>query len=411
MIISVIIFLVFIYLLFCQYNKSIAILIVLSSWLSEFNFFGQSLMSILSIVALIIFYFKYGIRGFLKMKEFPLIIAFVIMAFSFIVSNFLGVSRHTPATFIKITNMLFILMIGWFVYKKSPDKFVKTFIKTAYIYGAIVSSYTLYEAITRSNPYIDFVNSMKAYSLDYVVTEIRFGIKRTQSFFSMHTTNGAVSLLLFCFLLDSYLKGYLKNKFAVFVICLLAFSTFSCGSRATILGIIISSIMFYKHKWLNPQFFVLIFTILCILLFFVNQYFIDIYNSFIDTSKVSGSNTDMRQIQYELAVYFMEQSFWFGNGITYTAEYARVYDKNLLGAESLWFPIMIEQGFVGVISYIVYFLSLIIYCFKNRSHRISFLIIGVLVANTLSSLPNFQVTYVFMYIYILIYLKKNRTLT
>ena len=358
-----------------------------------------------------IFYFKYGIRGFIKMKEFPLIIAFVIMAFSLIISNYLGVSRHTPSTFVKITSMLLVLMMGWVTYMKSPDKFVKTFIKTAYVFGLIVSLYSLYEAITRSNPYIDIVNSMKAYSLDYVVTEIRFGIKRTQSVFSMHTTNGAVSLLLFCFLLDSYLKGYIKNKFTVIVICLLAFSTFSCGSRATILGLIISSIMFYNHKWLNPKYLVPIFIILFLLLFFENQYFIDIYNSFINTDKVSGSNTEMRQMQYELAVYYMEKSFWFGNGVTYTAEYARVYNEDLLGAESLWFPIMIEQGFVGIMSYIVYFFSVIIYCFKNKNRAVSFLIIGVLVANTLSSLPNFQVTYVFMYIYILIYLKKNRTLT
>lgn len=61
-------------------------------------------------------------------------------------------------------------------------------------WGAIIAFYTLFEAIIKSNPYIQLMNSMDIYTQHFYITEIRFGLKRCQALFSMHTTLGAVAL-------------------------------------------------------------------------------------------------------------------------------------------------------------------------------------------------------------------------
>ena len=408
MIVTIPILLFFLYSLFRNYSKSVIVLIVLSSWLSEFKFFGYNLMLVITVVAFLLFPYKYGITAVTKIKKFPLILPFLMIAISLIMSNYFAVSRHTPTLIMYIINSLFIVMIGWFICTKSPDDSIRVFIKIAYLYGSFIGLYSLFETLTRSNPYIYFINSIDAYRLDYVVTEIRYGLKRTQSIFSMHTTSGAVSLLLFCFLFFVYLKGYLRSKFTIIIVVLLAFSVISSGSRALILGLFISSIMFFNYKCLRPHYLLLIFLFLSLLFIFTSQTFIEIYNSFFDTKRVAGSNVEMRMIQYEIAADYMKQSFWFGNGLRYTFTDVAVYDEKIFGAESIWFSIMIDQGIIGIIAYIVYFLSLIIYCVKKHCSKILFLVIGFFLANTISSLPNFQITYIFLFIFILTRLKINK---
>lgn len=410
MIVTIPILLFFLYSLFRNYSKSVIVLIVLSSWLSEFKFFGYNLMLVITVVAFLLFPYKYGITAVTKIKKFPLILPFLMIAISLIMSNYFAVSRHTPTLIMYIINSLFIVMIGWFICTKSPDDSIRVFIKIAYLYGSFIGLYSLFETLTRSNPYIYFINSIDAYRLDYVVTEIRYGLKRTQSIFSMHTTSGAISLLLFCFLLFAYLRGYLKSKFSIIIVGLLAFSAISSGSRAVILGLIVCFTMFYDHKYLKFPYLLLILSIFLLLFIFTSQYFIGIYNSIVGTESVAGSNVDMRMTQYELAHFYMKQSFWFGNGIGYTFTDVAEENEEIYGAESLWFPIMINQGLIGVIAYLVYFLSLIVYCFKKRCSKISFLVIGFLLTNTMSSLPNFKITYIFIFVFILIELEiaKNK---
>lgn len=60
----------------------------------------------------------------------------------------------------------------------------------------VVGVYTLVETIISSNHYMFIVNSLELYSQDIIVEDIRFGMKRAQAIFGMHTTLGGFSTMM-----------------------------------------------------------------------------------------------------------------------------------------------------------------------------------------------------------------------
>lgn len=395
-------------LLISNFSKGFMIIFVLSTWLSCFSFLGQNMMAFLSLAILIIFVFKYGLKNLLSIIDFPFKKPFLLIAVSLVISNFFAETKHYPTVIISIISELFIVFVFWYLLNKEKNITMKRLVNYSFAYALIIVCYTIFETITRSNPIVEYLNQVNAYSFEGLITEVRFGLKRSQSIFAMHTTNGAVSMLLFVFCYYAYAYGYFKKrKFLYYITFLLVFVVFSTGARSVILGLVISllSVVYIgrvKLKYILGFLVSIIFVYLCF-----RMYLNEILNSFIDTKNVQGSNSDMRAIQFGIAFMFLQQSLWIGNGISYTWEFALPLHEELLGAESLWIPIMIDRGLLGIFSFVLFFVSLIRYCIKNESTECVFVILGFLVANTLSSLPNFSIIYISAYIYVIIMMKKN----
>lgn len=85
-------------------------------------------------------------------------------------------------------------------------------VKTALVFGCLVSIYALFETITRSNPLLNSLVLSGCYIESPLITEIRFGLKRAQAIFSMHTTLGGVMLFNYALLLIAYKTAYLKKR-------------------------------------------------------------------------------------------------------------------------------------------------------------------------------------------------------
>lgn len=133
---------------------------------------------------------------------------------------------------------------------------------------------------------------------------------------------------------------------------------------------------------------------------FASEYFSDVFSAFVNTEEVGGSSTDMRSEQMAISAALMANSPLFGNGMQYTWGVAA--KTGLLGAESLWFPIMIEQGVVGLLSCIFFFVVCFRYAFIRRHKNICFLVLGFLVFNTMSSIPMIPFFFIFIYEFMII---------
>ena len=146
---------------------------------------------------------------------------------------------------------------------------------------------------------------------------------------------------------------------------------------------------------------------LLVVILFLSIGFLDkIIVSFTDTQSVSGSNSDMREMQFNLALYFMGVSPILGNGLAYTFEYVQAFfPDEILGAESVWFPLMIDQGLLGVVSYLIYLLFPLLYALKKKMYVVVFCILAFAVEKSLSSLPGINISY-FM-IYVIVFVKFN----
>ena len=411
--IPIILLFIFLFALTRNYKKTFIVMFVLYTFLSQFKIPGIpfNLFQTLSFFSVIIFTLKYGIRN-LYIKDMPIAFSLFAICISYFISNYYGQYKHYPTLIANII-IVFNLIIFYSILKPNPQQYIVFFIKVCYFYGAVISIYALFESITRTNPYIQFVNSADIYSLKFYCTEIRFGLKRCQSIFSMHTTLAAVSLLLGCVLLYVKTKTRMMEsyKYSSIVIVLLFLSVFLTGARSGMIGTIICLLGFIYMKRLKIKYIIsfLFIGITCFFIFF--DYLILIYNSIIDTNLVGGSNTEMREGQFAIAQYFMDQSFWFGNGISYTFEYVQSNFKDeILGAESLWFPIMIDYGAFGIIAYLMYVLSFCYYIIKQQCLKLLFILLGFLLFNSMSSMPNFNFLYLFAFINIMIEISQSPNL-
>lgn len=68
----------------------------------------------------------------------------------------------------------------------------------------------------------------------------------------------------------------------------------------------------------------------------------------------------------------MMQSPFLGNGISYTFEYVADKYKEMCGAESLWIPIMIDFGMLGITAIIVFIIQVGYYIKKYCEIRLLF---------------------------------------
>jgi hypothetical protein len=204
----------------------------------------------------------------------------------------------------------------------------------------------------------DFILDLSLYNVGY---GFRYGFKRANSIFSYFTVFGFVScysFYLFFNLKYRYYKLYKKNGYALDILCMISlFCAFLTGSRAIILalGAILISVLLTK-KFIKSSFFVIL-TFLClvfspVLVNFFGMVLESIISSNTSKAGAEGSSAAMRINQ--LAVcwpYFMKSPLW-GNGRMYIWEQVAPYHPGLLGAESIWFSLLVDYGIMGCISFI-----------------------------------------------------------
>lgn len=401
MIIVYILFIFFTINLIRNFNKWFIITLSLSTWLSQFTFINQKLFTYLLLVIIIIA----GKNNFFNKKDFktfPLKWACIFIAFSLLITNFSVdiANRHTPITLFIIAQNTITLYIFWKIFNENPLQTTKIFTKTNLTFGLILSLYCIYEGLTKTNPYLDFMTSLNIYNSKFY-DEVRFGIKRVQGFFSIYTTIAGIALNLI-----SLGIAYLRNKNTTYnkiLIALLFTMLFFSGMRSAIICMFICLLTFINPKEFTiKKILSIIFSILVIGIIF-KDYFIEFINAIIHTDKVQGSTEDLRWTQLSVSIIGFQQSPIWGNGINYTFT-DLIYDyPELAGADSIWMSLMIDQGLIGILSYIIFFVSCLHFIFQHNK-KVSFYLLGTLLSQTIASITSFPIVYIFPYIVIITYL-------
>ena len=299
------------------------------------------------------------------------------------------------------------------IIQNSQSHTIRNTLKSILIFSIIIGLYSLYEISTNTNPFVSFCESQGLYSEETLIETIRYGIKRSQGLFTMHITNGAVSMvfaltLIYVKLNSKLLQPILKsNTLFLFIVTLLIATVLFTGSRACILGLSIGLLSFSKNVINNSRFlFVcLLFVIIAGIMGF-DTYIQEIINSITDTNAVGGSNEDDRLIQFQTAFMFWYQNFWFGNGLLACYENVMPMHPELLGAESLWMPILIDYGFLGLFTYLLFFVASIRIVY-NADKSLVFIVLALWVTNTLTSIPSIPITAITGYLVLMCYANNN----
>lgn len=349
----------------------------------KYNSPGMSAVIAIDMTLILIYFFRYrtqkGKIG-LRQTKFPLTGAFWVTFISFILSSIFAIvplSTGLVATLKYFVSNFGIIFIFFKCLNTKND--VHLYIKAAFMVSIIITCLGLFEAIYKDNPWLDFVyfNSPHDEStigrLFYIPPsvggslEMRFGMVRAYSTFGIHIAfgTGCVFLLYLFMTISKYKFKLFANYKLNAVIILLIAGALASNSKTPLVGILIMIFAFYNiNQIFHPKIIlplVAVFVVVCIYFPHVIENFMTLFDPE-KAEEVGGSTVEGRQMQFKIALEMFSMNPLFGNGMGAISILRKIGNNDLiLGAESSFMQILPERGILGIIGYIVTYLTLFNY--------------------------------------------------
>ena len=222
---------------------------------------------------------------------------------------------------------------------------------------------------------------------------------RLQSMFSHSIVFGTICVML------AYLFTFVQIKWNgsillyIPVSVLLFFMTLTF-SRTPILAFLVLFIgLFLQNRLFSWKGFILSVFVLVLYFSFADYIEVMINSLFSQGNQMSGSSFDMRFVQLEVSLQIALSNSIFGIG----SKDISYYSAELLGAESVWFQLLVNKGFFGVFAYITLYIEMFIQSRSNTfKYPLIILCLGWLLANTSSNMSGMD-DYCLYLLYIIIY--------
>ncbi len=267
-----------------------------------------------------------------------------------------------------------ICYIIWYTYNTREQ--LNKFTNLLALISLLLFIYGIFCYLTMSNPYIGFIESIFGIedSILRRMEEVRGGLEgRIQGTMQHALTWGGTCYILFCFFMS---KGVIKSNRIMILLCSLALiNLYLSGSRSVLLAfiILIISYFFLVDKPKRIKIIKISFLILPILLVVIfmsgfweeNQVLIESTLFFWDesveaNSQIKGSSTSMRLDQLLYAIFMVKDSLLGGLGHGYVIEYQQTegYHPILLGFESIVLQKLVDNGILGLIVWLLFFIAL-----------------------------------------------------
>lgn len=266
------------------------------------------------------------------------------------------------------------------------------------------------EQILKHNYFYDVMESL--FSFDMWSTdssEIRYGLKRCNSIFAQGGHMALHSMLAFMtfFYLRYFFNYKEKPRLLNFLMWTLPILVLFSGSRALFVGFAFILLClplryFFKKK---SSYLVTVFLFIVFLAFI--PYLSHILDTIINSNKGGGSSEEMREWQWEICMLYFNQSPWWGNGRMYIWDVVSVENPLLLGAESIWFSLVVEYGIMGCASYLLFIICSSFAMFKYTYKNLFFLPIAYLAITSYSTALGMEFNVPLTYMAILIALFKK----
>lgn len=338
--------------------------------------------------------------------KFPFWFPLCLYAISEFCSSFLASTSGTALNFFQniVVGILFLYVVWYCIDSKKDLNFI---IKGYTILFTIAILLSIFEQITHFNPIIRFESILLPANAPRGLiwessTDLRIvGLFRAQAFMPISISYGAYCLMffLFYFFITNHYPIYnyftkVKNK--MFTLGLIL-GVFLSGSKSPILSLFIGFFPYLKLKWIfNIKILLSFLLIISISLPLIDKLYKDIYSALTVENYYEyqgGSSLAMRKMQLEVSLKEFEKAPLIGNGTKHLAEAKSYYGSELLGAESIWFELLIEKGLLGIISFII----LLIYPLfvKGIIHKKGYvaLMLGWLAINTMTTIPGLGNTF------------------
>ena len=271
----------------------------------------------------------------------------------------------------------------------------KTLLNCTYILVVLLTFFALLEILSGHPVFLDIVFQDRDTS--NAVEKIlsggdNIGRSRMHSMFLFPFDYGyicVISLMLGWYSLKKKLLS--KNKSWIIITCSF-FGILVCGCRTVYICTIFATLFYLWIAYdFSHRFQISIVAIIALLASYaVIPYVQDIaslmFSSFQSNNDIEGSSIEMRQIQYETVLNYVQGNFMLGNGKRYfildLGYLEGSYDVNLRGLEGVVMNLMLERGFFGILVYVVFYLTLLfkVYTYRHIDQVTSACCLSIIVA-------------------------------
>lgn len=260
------------------------------------------------------------------------------------------------------------------------------------------------ELFTQKCPVDDWIRSMpfidKEHAWDTDFDELRFGLPRIKSFMPFSITYGVACAILlslpFYLVFENFRKSLLMRLLVPMSLVFLLIGVITSASRSPILGIVVLLSYLFLDKELFKRYKTKILLLLLLIAVFMWPFIYDNIMSILNpkaADAIGGSSMDMRIVQYSIAFDYMMQSPLFGLG-----KETQITDILFFGGESIWLPLMINNGILGVFGYIYLYYAIVKNTKVSGSRYLHIVTASWLVMNTATSLMGLgDATYLTLY--------------
>lgn len=270
------------------------------------------------------------------------------------------------------------------------------------------------ELFTHKCPVDDWIRSMpfidKEHAWDTDFDELRFGLPRIKSFMPFSITYGVACAIMlslpFYLVFENFKKSLLTKLLVPTSLFLLLIGVITSASRSPILGVVVVLSYLILDKDLFKRYKTKMLFLLLLIVVFLWPFIYDNIMSILNpktADAVGGSSMDMRTIQYSIAFDYMMKSPLLGLG-----KETQITDTLFYGGESIWLPLMINNGILGVFGYVYLYYSIVKNSKIKGARYLHIITASWLVMNTATSLMGLgDATYLTLYmlLYRYIYLK------
>ncbi len=365
------------------------------------------------------FLFAFACNGYLNKykriyERFPLKNYFVFQLISIVASalvTMIPVSSFLTGLIMGLVED-FIYPLLFFAMLRRDKSIIPMFIKYSMVLFLFAAILGIYEFFTSNNVFYNYLTANVPEELlagKIYHSDERLGLARISSIFVSpnNMIYGAfISVLAYAYNCYSRkkIKHALSFTFLTITIILMA------NSRTVLFSsICIVAPIFFKIDRTFKN--LLIGIVIAFFAYpFISKYSLNITSVISESQKtqIGGSSVKMRQEQLTASWKLFKQSPIVGNGyqsIKYFTSGKSGFWRGLLrGTESIWFKLLIERGLLGIIAYLYMFYLMAIKFNVLRNTIMLCYLGGYLIANTMSSLPGFNMSFLYITMIMLHYI-------
>lgn len=362
----------------------------------------------LSVIDVLIFIFVIKglkiIQNNLVEKTYPFMFVSALSLISYFLSAiFAAKDPHWPYTILTCLRSLGLPILFFTFVKDSSD--VKRLFKYLFVAILIICASCIFEVVAGTHLWLSLIRFYidPEYGFDMGMN-LRYGMSRVQSVFPQPISLGYWGATLFSFMLffQKNIKSFLPVKSIKLCLILLLICSFLSTSRVAIVAIISTIILYSRKKILNPKYWIFSALLVFLAFLFFSDYFFTIIQSVTNSENTEGSSIAMRSGQLEVCLFYFAQSPIVGLGTYAIFDIVGKYNSIILGAESIWFFLLVNNGLLGCLSYVCFYIKSMLFIPHWKWECFSILIVQ-LFFNTFTSIPGFDVGFMLC---IMLFIKK-----